>query len=655
MARIHVLDTQTANTIKAGEVIERPVSIVKELIDNSIDAGSTRITVEFTSGGIELIRVSDNGLGMDREDAINCFTIHATSKIKCTEDLFNLTTMGFRGEALPSIAAISRVELKTKMASFDVGTKVIIEGGELISTTDCSMDNGTVVIVKDIFYNTPARYKFLKKDSTEGMYICNYVEKISIVNPHISFKLIKDGKTYLSTPGNGNYQDVIYSIYGKELATNLIPVSYEHEGIKVSGFTSNPMHSLNNRRMQIVYVNDRMIKSATVSAAIDESYRNVMMKSKYAACFLMIYINPSLIDCNVHPQKTEVKFNNDSDIFRLVYHGIKNALNDYNEKKKTQVEVNNTSIVKNTESYDLPQKKATQLEIRQTTKLLDILSGTDMTLENFAPSNASTSISTSSDKAYSNSENSTINNDDSFDINPDDPFDYLENNSSNQQISATNSEESSLVIGSKEDGDFKPTSEIDELSKSKIIGFIFATYILLQSEENFFIVDQHAAHERILYEEFLAKARNKQLDNISEPLLIPRIIKLSSSDYSLIEDNIDMLSSYGVDISLMGQREIAIRALPYGSKSSDPVSYVETIINDLRKELPTGDDKWYHSIATAACKAAIKGHDVITKEEVMKLLSDLSKLEDPYHCPHGRPTFIKYSRQDIEKEFKRIV
>ena len=338
MSRINVLDKKTANAIKAGEVIERPVSVVKELFDNAVDSGASRITVEFKNGGISMIRVTDNGIGMDREDARKAFLIHATSKINKIEDLMSLSTMGFRGEALPSIAACSRVSLLTKQADSDMATLIRYEDGEEVSCEETVGDVGTTVTVCDLFYNTPARYKFLKKDATEGMYIAGQVEKLAIVNPHITVRLIKDGQIILTTPGNGSMLDTIYAVHGKDIANMMIPVDFTHENIRVTGFTSRPDLTRGNRSMEIIYVNDRVIKSATATAAIDEAYRNAVMKNKFPVCFLTIYTDPSEVDCNIHPQKIEVKFTNDSNLFRAVYHAISNALESIKPQK---AQVNN--------------------------------------------------------------------------------------------------------------------------------------------------------------------------------------------------------------------------------------------------------------------------------------------------------------------------
>ena len=633
MSRIEVLDKKTSNAIKAGEVIERPVSVVKELFDNAVDSGADRITVEFRGGGITLIRVSDNGVGMDREDAKNCFLLHATSKIRSIEDLQSLTSMGFRGEALPSIAACSRVELISKQADQDLGTRVIYDDGEFVSQEECSADNGTVVTVENLFYNTPARYKFLKKDSTEGMYICNLVEKLAIVNPHITVKLIKDGSVILSTPGNGSMIDTIYCIYGKQVSDLLLPVENVYEGIKVTGFTGKPDLVKSNRSMQLFYVNERAVKSSTGSAAVDEAYRNTVMKGKFPVCFLNIYVDPSLVDCNIHPQKVEVKLSNESDLFRAVYHAVKNALEStrpvVEEESKDEmfdlVREQERTITPTQVEYRAPIEspidrqperpafrdlekvsKPSQVEIRAANNILNVLSGIDIP-------------------------------------------------SSEKEI-VEEPKFAEPVVKTTEEFEKKYNSDIEILLNSKIIGTLFATFIVFQSNDAVYLMDQHAAHERVLYEEFLAKALNQSSENLVDQLLVPDVISLSSADYVFALDKKDEFMKYGFEIEAMGDREIAIRTVPaVKSVNIKPSLMFNDLLTELKKELPSGNNDWYLKIATAACKAAIKGHDLITADEIKALLTSMLTLDDPYHCPHGRPTFIKLTESDIDKMFKRIV
>ncbi|SCW27414.1 DNA mismatch repair protein MutL [Ruminococcaceae bacterium YRB3002] len=631
MGRINVLDPITANAIKAGEVIERPVSVVKELFDNSADAGASVVRIEFTSGGIGMIRVSDNGIGMDREDAEKCFLIHATSKLKDINDIYNLSTQGFRGEALASIAACADVTLVTKLTGADVGTRVTYEDGKLTYIGDGACDCGTTVEVRSLFKNIPARYKFLKKDSTEGMYICQLVEKLAMINPHISVKLVKDGKLILSTPGNGELLDTIYSIYGKDTAESLKLLSYQNEKYRISGYVGKPSFVRGNRGMQCIFVNDRPIKNQTVTAAIDEAYKNTVMKGKFPVCFLMIYCPPGTVDVNVHPQKAEVRFDNESDIFRLVYHGIRSVLFD-DESAQAGFDRPAPAVIRpetNSMSHKLSSSGTSQSPaaadakaIESSNKLLELLSA-------YRPDVSSMTGETS--------ESDDVTDDQNVESDP-------------VQIHMTEVMEESQQIPSG------MSDDIRELLNSDYIGTLFATYLIFQSDGNVFFVDQHAAHERVLYERFMnRKIKDPVNPDNMEYLLVPQMIELSSSDYTFVSDNILMFKDNGYDIDLMDNRQIVLRAVPMMKGITPPARMFEQVLNDLKHDTPDKGDVWFHLIQTTACKAAVKAGDVLALKEINELIEQMSVLEDPYHCAHGRPTFFKFSRTDLERRFKRIV
>ena len=659
MGRINVLDTATANAIKAGEVIERPVSVVKELIDNSIDAGATSIKVEFEGGGISLIRVSDNGIGMERDDAQKSFLIHATSKIKCVEDIYDLSTQGFRGEALASIAACSDVTLITKQKDSDIGTRVIYRDGKMLECVDAPADNGTVVTVENLFSNIPARYKFLKRDATEGMYICSLVEKLAIINSEISFKLIKDGKPVLTTPGSGDMRDAVYSIYGKQITNGLLEVNYEHEGMRITGFTGNTETVRGNRALQYIYVNSRCIRNTSVSAAIDEAYRNSVMKNKFPVCFLAIFVPADKVDVNVHPQKSEVKFSSEQDIFRLVYHGIKNTLM--------------STVIPASEAPDIvridEEKKTPELSTRQ-------LSISSMASDSSVPSSGklrgSVSYQASSQEVSAANDLLKILSEFKPDIDAigSDKDEVISENSDNKNTTYVPED----IIESPDEGqDTQVISEpvkqrelqgdIALLAEAKFVGFLFNTYIIFQSEDDFFVVDQHAAHERVLYERFMAKRiKNDTEVRDVQTLLVPQIIDLPTADYSFVSDNLDAFSDNGFEIDILGDRQIALRTVPVADAAEDrlksmskPSVMFRMILDDLKKETPEKGKIWYSLIQTTACKAAIKAHDVITREEAEALIDQLIVLDDPYHCAHGRPTFFRTSLTDLEKRFKRII
>lgn len=644
MGRINILDTKTANAIKAGEVIERPVSVVKELVDNAIDSGATRITVEFAGGGISLIRVTDDGCGMDREDAHKAFLIHATSKLHSIEDIYSLSTNGFRGEALASIAACSDCTLTTGMKGENTGTKVVYEDGVCKGVYDSPSCNGTTIEVRNLFKNLPARYKFLKKDSTEGMYITGLIEKIAVIAPEISIKLIKDGSTLFTTPGNGSSLDTVYAVYGKETAKALVPVNFKYESGRIEGFTGTTSFVRGNRGLQVVFVNGRLIHSKTVSAAIDEAYKNAVMKNKFPICFLMIYCEPGTVDVNVHPQKSEVKFSNDGDIFRLVYHGIKDALN------------------KNGEAGTLFGGIASKEEE-------DTNTGTQLRYDFSASSSKASSKSASSstvshklgnsqqgDPAAANKLLQILS-----EFKPD--IEALKDTSDEPQTSKEQVPEAPVAFSSvpenaapaiiEDVSENRTLTDIDRLAAASFVGIIFSTYIILQNEDICFIVDQHAAHERVLYEEFMVKKKPGTVPAV-EQVLTPQILTLSWEDYSFVEDKIDRFKENGFELELLGDRQIAVRTVPLG-KAGKQSEVFSAILTDLKREVPSKSEIWYQLIQTTACKAAVRAGDKLTQQEAMALIEKLSKLEDPYHCAHGRPTFFTVSKKDYEKNFKRIV
>ena len=644
MGRINVLDSRTANAIKAGEVIERPVSVVKELLDNAVDSGANRIKIEFAGGGISLIRVTDNGCGMDREDAQKAFLIHATSKLKTIEDLYDLSTMGFRGEALASIASCADVVLTTSQSDDETGTRVAYEDGNLKDVSDAIAPQGTCVEVRNLFKNIPARYKFLKKDSTEVMYITGLVEKLCIINPQISVKLVKDGAVQFTTPGTGDIKDAVYAVYGKETANNLVPVKYEMDGMRIEGFTGLPRFVRGNRGLQCVYVNDRIIHSKTVSAAIDEAYKNAVMKNKFPICFLMIYCAPGNVDVNVHPQKAEVKFSSDSDVFRLVYHGIREAITSSGTAGGT---FNGIASAENVE-IETPVETKVAAENRQLR--YDISAGGKLSTSHKLKSAASPVSQTAGDAASANELLKILSG-----FKPD--ASVVANGSSEEKAEELQtpvlSEPLTIAPVTPEEVR-KEQTDIDKIAGARFTGILFNTYIILQTTEECYFVDQHAAHERVLYEEFMAKKAPGKNVPATEHMLVPSILKVSASDYAFIEGTLDKFTENGFELELLGDREIALRAVPMGSanKASDMFS---EILTDLKRDNPAKTDIWYSLIQTTACKAAIRAGDVITQEQAESLIEKLTKLEDPYHCAHGRPTFFCVSRRDFEKNFKRIV
>lgn len=641
MSRIHILDEATSNAIAAGEVIERPMSIVKELMENSIDAGATQITVEIADGGITLIRVRDNGCGMDEEDAKNAFICHATSKITSLDELFSLHSMGFRGEALASIAAASRVMLSTKEPLAEKGTCVKYEAGKFISCEPIGMSSGTTVEVRDLFYNLPARFKFLKKDQTEANYIQVLIERFILCHTDISFKFIKNGKTVLQSPGNCDPESALYSVYGKDICSSCRPINANIDGITVKGFAGLPKIARASRSEQIIFVNQRLIRSKTITSAIDSAYTNMLMKGKYAFVILDILIPSSDLDVNVHPQKAEVRFSNESVIYRAVYHALVNTLSeeamsiDYSfgsdngasekavEKKPSQPHETVVQKVQEKAFTPVSTEKATA-PVREYAK--------DIGFQSLYFKEPSTSYT--SEK--------TIDKNDIEDV-------LLMPPPAEPEIKENPEIESlpEIVISSRDES-------LNELASARLIGTLFDTYILLEAKDKtMLMLDQHAAHEKVLYEKLVAAEMEKK--TVSQPLLAPMIISMSRSDISFIEEHASELADIGFDISSMGDNELAIRSIPAQIDPSNVSEAFIDMVDEWMHASKTRKDALILSLATSACKAAVKGHDKLHDIEIKKLLEDLSGLKDPYHCPHGRPILIRISEKEIEKEFKRIV
>lgn len=657
MSRIEILDAATSNAIAAGEVIERPMSIVKELMENSIDAGATQITVEIADGGITLIRVRDNGCGMDEEDAQKAFICHATSKLRSLDELFSLHSMGFRGEALASIAAAARVILSTKEPLAEKGTCVRYEGGQFISCEPIGMPSGTTVEVRDLFYNLPARFKFLKKDQTEANYIQVLIERFILCHTDVSFKFIKNGKTVLQSPGNCDPSSALYSVYGKEICSACRPIDSSIDGITVKGFVGLPKIARASRSEQIIFVNQRLIRSKTITSAIDAAYTNMLMKGKYAFVILDILIPSSDLDVNVHPQKAEVRFSNESMIYRAVYHAIVNTLSaetmsvDYafnsgNEPKET---VTSLPPVKAPVSEAAPVSAAVSGE---TEKETTAHTAPSVSVPEAAPA-VKASVDYSKNIGYSNlyfkqQEKSyevpaaSIEPIPSVPVTEDVPLEE-------KRTEKTPSMETILdmVPQSREES-------LHELTSSRVIGTLFDTYILLETNDRtLLMIDQHAAHEKVLYEQLVALEMEKKV--VSQPLIAPVIVSMSRSDISFIEEHSSDLEDIGFEVSSMGDSELAIRAVPAQVDPQNVSSAFIEMVDEWMHESKTRKDALILSLATSACKAAVKGHDKLHDIEITRLLQELSVLKDPYHCPHGRPILIRLSEREIEKEFKRIV
>jgi len=613
MGLIHELDAATANGIAAGEVVERPSSVVKELIENAIDAGATVITIEITGGGISLIRVSDDGCGMDEEDARLAFLCHATSKLKTLDDLFSLHSMGFRGEALSSIAAASRVNLKTRQPGADMGTEVVLEAGQTLRVMPTGGPGGTRIEVRDLFFNLPARYKFLRKDQTEAQYIAALCERFALIRPDISFRLISQGKEILHTPGNNDSLSSLYCIFGKQIVDQCIPINESFGELSITGFAGKPAIAKSSRGDQVIFVNDRLIRSKVISSAIDEAYKTMLMKGRYAFLILSIRIPSQLLDVNVHPQKAEVRFWNDSEVFRAIFHCLHNALLSVPLVVEPQMLFGSTDV---DIGADHP---ADQSDSTMDSELL----------HNKVPYNypMQSVIQTVTDGTAS----------------------YQADDSGGQ-----------LDVGSQEDTGASLSGpygfSVADLLDARIIGVAFTTYILLELGKFLVLLDQHAAHEKILFEILVKEHEQKGIKKLrTQPLLVPEFISLTASDMLFVHEMSGTMEKAGFVFEPMGDHDIILREVPAIEQPYQPAEAFRSTLESLKRETPKTDEALILILATSACKAAVKGHDRLDELEIKALISDLSKLNNPYHCPHGRPIIIRMSQKDLEKEFKRIV
>lgn len=665
MGRIIVLDENTSNKIAAGEVVEKPASVVKELVENSIDAGATSISVDIKNGGISYIKIADNGIGMDEDDVEIAFERHATSKIKRAEDLDSVITMGFRGEALASIASVASVELMTKTAASAYGMYVHVRGGVLQDVRQTGCPVGTTFIIKDLFFNTPARYKFLKKDSTEAGYISDTISRIALGNPNISFKLTNGKTPLIHTPGNNDLKSVIYSIYGKEIIKNLVHIEYADDKVKISGYIGKPEAARSNRNYQSLYINKRYVKSKLVSYSVEQAFSSILMKNRFPFFVLNIDINPILVDANVHPAKIEVRFADESYLSRTIYMAVSNALTtggglfnpvsvpdkdrelfkfaDNSQPKKEYVQ---NEIQLNNKQEE--NKKAD--EIRLFTKALEPLAKVDVH-----------KVSTAAEKQPADTSSFTFTRSEDYNVGQPknlitnvkhENSDELKNNSPG--IREDDSSQNFDETINKQDQEVNKERVYTELADMKYIGQAFSTYILLQNNDELVMVDQHAAHERIIYEKLRAKFDSQE--NTTQLLLEPVVIQLQPFEIDTIKAKEKLLTGIGFVYEDFGNNTIIIRGIPYMVGDCSPRDIFIELTQKLQESIkPVSTPLADEIIHTIACKAAIKANKKLDEKEVHQLLTELSNTGRRYTCPHGRPTVIRLTKYEIEKMFKRIV
>lgn len=673
MNRINILNADTANKIAAGEVVERPSSVVKELVENSLDAGAKNITIEIQNGGESLIKIIDDGSGVHPEDVEKAFNPHATSKIKDTYDIFSINTLGFRGEALPSIASIARVDFKSKTEDFDMGKELIISGGEKESLTDCSMNRGTQIEVRDLFFNVPARKKFLKTTARESALINDLVNRISLANPDVSFKLFNNNKKILNTYGNGKLIDVIRTIYGKSTAENLIYFEEHKDTASVYGFIGNDTLARASRNNQSLFVNKRYVKNRSLTVAVENAFRSFNVTGKFPFFVLFIDTYPELIDVNIHPTKSEIKFKDERFIFKVVFDAVHSAMREY---------------VKDT--FTLPEEEEKKFEALKEEVIQESLDKEISTLEKLKE-NINYKVSEDRKKEEIYSYNPSKDYEAKTEVNI--PVDFL---------SKENQDESSKFNNSLENNEFKEVSAKREISydpilikneirdkvsentydslersdykcnkneygnslektiyreakfpKLRVIGQFNKTYILAEYDSTLYLIDQHAAHEKILFEKYSSDIAKKKVE--IQPLMIPLVVTLPTEDYLYYDENKEIFEKAGFKISDFGDNSIRIEEVPYFLDKLNPTELITSMINNLKK-MGTGEtvEVKYNKIASMSCRAAVKANDVLSILEMENLIEDLRYINDPFHCPHGRPTIIKFTSYELDKKFKRI-
>ena len=643
MGDIVLLDEQTINKIAAGEVVDRPASIVKELVENSIDAKATSISIEIRKGGVSYIKIIDNGTGFKSDDIDLAFERHATSKIRKEEDLSRITSMGFRGEALASVAAISKITLTTKNVNESIGTRVRVEAGNILQKQEIPAVDGTQIEIRDVFYNVPARFKFLKKDYTEAGYIEDVVTRIALSNPHISFRYINNGKTVIQTSGTGNLHDTIYDIFGKEIYNTVVPIEYEMSDMIVTGMIGLPSISRSTRMHQYTFINNRYIKDKTIATAIDKACEQKFAINKHPFIVCNLKMNPAFIDVNVHPAKLEVKFSDEAKVFDVIYHAVRSAL------EKNNKETSPFSIVKKEQkieqiSKDLVNNGVIQREEKKfdfesaTTKLYNkpsVQVNTNSLIESLNGKIGDINTEVLEEKVVDNNVVESVENNHKI-LNKNEQVEQIET----PQFNVESYEESSMLQNEKEPILYK------------YIGNVFDTYIIIQIEDKMYIIDQHAAHERLLYEQIKEAYYSK--DRQSQLLLIPILVKLSEKEMDIVLNNKEMFEKSGFILEEFGEDTIKISGVPNIGYDIDYKSmFIDTIEELLGANKTEKSEKEFRFLATLACKAAVKGKMKLDTKEQISLIDQMVKLDNPFTCPHGRPTAYPISKYEIERKFLR--
>lgn len=639
MANIKVLDQNTINQIAAGEVIDRPASVVKELLENAIDAKATAITVEIKDGGISFIRITDNGCGIEKEDIKVAFLRHSTSKIRTAVDLVTVSSLGFRGEALSSISAVAMVELITKTKESFCGTRYVIEGGEEKSLEDIGVPDGTTFIVRNLFYNTPARRKFLKSANTEASYISDIVEKIALSHPEISIRFIINNQNKLHTSGNGSLRDVVYTVYNREIATNVIEINNSCQFMKITGYIGKPLISRGNRGYENYFINNRYVKSNFISRAIEDAYKSFLMQHKYPFTCINLQVDPELLDVNVHPSKMELRFRNQEEIYPFVFNTVDAALHhrqlipDVEIEEKKEKEKTVTQIVSEVMAGDGKKVRIPEpFEIKRNESIKESIKEIE--------------IANKKEQIFKLNEKNEILMEDS------EKYKYVPENKISRIIEK---EEKKVVVENQmelfDDNLLSKKARINH----KIVGQVFDTYWIVEYNDKMFIIDQHAAHEKVLYEKILKRYNAKE--QLSQEINPPIVVSVSMKEEQVLKANMDSFRKFGYEIEEFGGNEYAIRGVPYDLLSLSSRELFLELLDGINIDdgIRVSPDMLIDRMTTMACKAAVKGNNKLSMDEANKLIDELLELDNPYNCPHGRPTIISMTKYEMEKKFKRII
>lgn len=664
MPQIQVLDQITIDKIAAGEVIERPASIVKELVENSIDAKAASVTVEIQDGGISLIRVTDNGSGIEREDIRNAFLRHSTSKIRKVEDLAHIASLGFRGEALSSISAVTRTELITKTKEDTFGTRYVIEGGVEQSLEDAGAPDGTTFLVRQLFYNVPARRKFLKTPMTEAGHVQDLLMRLALSHPEVAFTFINNGQTKMRTSGNGKLKDVIYSIYGREAAANLIELDYSMDGLVMKGYLGKPVITRGNRNFENYFVNGRYVKNAMLSKAIEDAYKDFLMQHKFPFVVIHFQVDGEKIDVNVHPTKMEMRFQRQQDVYNIVYEGVHRTL--LEPELIPQVEAPAPKVISQPKSESpfllkpktapRPMEKKPEEKEEPHDEAYFMKKMKERVLS-YHQRNSSAEVAKKEQIFRPQAQAERIK-------------DALARAKEVEKQPQKQAEEQPELIRETPVYETKPVTEEkaeqlnlfeehllkrEKKAEYKLIGQVFETYWLVEFENSLYIIDQHAAHERVLYERTLKEMKNREFT--AQYLSPPIILSLSMQEAQVLNENMDRFTRIGFEIEPFGGEEYAVRAIPDNLFGIAKKELLLEMLDDLADRISTSmtpeliDEK----VASMSCKAAVKGNNRLSAQEADALIGELLLLENPYHCPHGRPTIIAMTQRELEKKFKRIV